>query len=237
MRCQSNGNENKIGRSWYIWKEPETAYVPSVAALRQEGCYGPAKHHVKPGEGKQAHWQGAAETNNIPWLDLFEIRTAKQYGSICWYNWSVGLCDSTSQFHVPYMAVTGEMQQFPLTCRGCNHGHQSGDRGIQTLLHFLSCLSNPLPCFLNVPAGAGGCARWPPEVPSGLNHAVILKHCFAQLDTGLVGSFLHSYNKASNININSSTDITKHMNADTAFSGNCLCQTKCFRCWISFGYE
>lgn len=83
MRCQSNGNENKIGRSWYIWKEPEIAYVPSVAALRQEGCYGPAKHHVKPGEGKQAHWQGAAETNNIPWLDLFEIRTAKQYGSIC----------------------------------------------------------------------------------------------------------------------------------------------------------
>lgn len=82
MRCQSNGNENKIGRSWYFWKEPETAYVPSVAALRQEGCYGPAKHHVKPGEGKQAHWQGAAETNNIPWLDLFEIRTAKQDGSI-----------------------------------------------------------------------------------------------------------------------------------------------------------
>lgn len=109
--------------------------------------------------------------------------------------------------------------------------------GIQTLLHFLSCLSNPLPCFLNVPAGVGGWARWPPGVPSGLNHAVILKHCFAQLATGLVGSFLHSYNKASNININSSTDITKHMNADTAFSGNCLCQTKCFRCWISFGYE
>lgn len=76
--------KQKQDRSGYIWKEPKTADAPGVKALRQEGCYGPAKHHIKPGEGKQAHWQGGVEqqSKNIPWLDLFEIRTAEQYSSI-----------------------------------------------------------------------------------------------------------------------------------------------------------